>query len=329
MHLLTTRAHQQNFTVSEHMRQNGVTPEPLYTQLTPMRLPIQAVRLIHPLRDPATGKVRDVVINELAPLRVHRDKPTGRVTWSRVVPGLNIEIPWPRAFEEHERNELEQQVPDNECDTVRSDVFRQTFRRELLSPPMPAEVLDELRNRYSKFRTRHEPEYVAALEAAEAEKVERRKEWLRTMRTPLQELNAKIREERRERGQPVLTDEMLARIGEVMARNSHRAPAVKGQVPETLVSEAIRNAEVAKARDAAFREAQAKEKEAAERKSKAERRAHWQATQQAAMAKAAIEREARNAAKEIEYNARMGIVLPEPEPGSDTSDTSDTTPPPS
>jgi large subunit ribosomal protein L24 len=39
------------------------------------------------------------------------------------------------------------------------------------------------------------------------------------MVTPVQEFNRMQREIRRARGQPVLTEEMLAKIGEVMARN--------------------------------------------------------------------------------------------------------------
>lgn len=217
-------------TVSEFLTTLG----DVRTQLSPMRYPIQAVRLVHPLRDPVTDRIRDVVINELAPTGIIRDKPTGRVTWSRVVPGLNVEIPWPRAFEDAERAELERTFPDNPCDTLRIDAEQATFVPTLLSPPMPAQIIDELRNKYSKFRTRHEPEYVAKKEAEEAEKVALRKGHLIAMRTPLQELNAKIREEKKKRPLPELSPRMLARIGQAMARNAHRAPAVQGVSPELI-----------------------------------------------------------------------------------------------
>lgn len=189
-------------------------------------MPIQAVRLVHPLRDPETGKVRDVVINELQPRNIVRDKPTGRVTWNRVVPGLNIEIPWPRAFEDAERTELEQTLDDHECDTLRIDVEEQTFVPSLLTPPMPVEIVDELRNKYSKFRTRHDPEYIARKEEEAAAKIASRKKAL-TMQTPLKELNAKIREEKKARGQPVLSDEMLEKIGEFMFRAQQAKKGVK------------------------------------------------------------------------------------------------------
>lgn len=198
--------------------------EPVHVQLAEYRAPIQAVRLVHPLKNPVTGELRDVVINELVARNYYKDKATGRETWSRVVPGLNIEIPWPKAFEEAEKLNLEGTFDDHACDTLRIDVEEKTFVPTLLRPPMPAEVIDELRNRYSKFRTRHTDEYIAKKEAEEAEKAARRKS-IKTMGTPLQELNAKIREQRKARGQPELTEDMLAKIGEVMARNRNRNAA--------------------------------------------------------------------------------------------------------
>lgn len=201
--------------------------EAVYAQLAEYRVPFQAIRLVHPLKDPATGRVRDVIINELAVRNYYKDKATGRETWSRVVPGLNVEIPWPKAFEDAERQNLEGTFDDHPCDTLRIDVEEKSFKPTLLNPPVPSAVLDELRNRYSKFRTRHEPAYIAKKEAEEAEKVARRKS-LTTMQTPLQELNAKIKAERRARGQPELSEDMLAKIGEVMARNRKRTLAGSG-----------------------------------------------------------------------------------------------------
>lgn len=210
-------------------------------------MPIWAIRLVHPLRDPETGKVRDVIINELAPTGIVHDKPTGRETWERVVPSMNIKIPWPRAFEEAEREAAQQLKVDYECDTLRLDVEERTFVPTLVQPPMPTGIIDELRNRYSKFRTRHEPEYIAKKEAEEREKLALKKA-ASSMRTPLQELNALLREERRQRGQPVLTDDMLVRIGEMMARNHHRAPAIK-KVSQGLIDTAEKRAEDRKAKE--------------------------------------------------------------------------------
>lgn len=180
-------------------------------------IPISAVRLVHPIKDPSTGLARDVIIRQLRPTNIHHDRPTRRLTFSRFVPGLNVEIPWPAHAEPEEQ--------DFPPDTLRIDVEERTFVPTLLRPPMPESVIDELRNRYSKFRTRHTEEYIAAKEAEEAEK-KGRVESVKSMLTPLQEFNRMQRDMRRERGQPVLTEEMLEKIGEVMARNRGRAPRV-------------------------------------------------------------------------------------------------------
>lgn len=203
-----------------------------YTQLATLQVPIQSIRLVHPLRDPETGKVRDAVITELQPRNIIRDKPTGRVSWSRVIPGLNVEIPWPHRFELAERKRLEEVMADNDCDTPRIDVGEQTFVPSLLRPPMPVEVIDELRNRYSKFRTRHEPEYIARKEEQAAVKVAARKKAM-AMQTPLQELHAKTREEKKARGQPVLSDAMLEKIGEFMVRAQQARNGVPTKVTST------------------------------------------------------------------------------------------------
>ncbi|KAK0704953.1 hypothetical protein B0H67DRAFT_592780 [Lasiosphaeris hirsuta] len=171
--------------------------------------PISSVRLVHPIPDPLTGKIRDAVIRELQPINVHYDRPTRVLSWRRIVPGLNVIIPWPK------KSELEK--VKNECDTPRPDVEERTYVPTLLRPPMPVTVIDELRNRYSIFRTRHTPEYIAQKEAEEAEKQARKKS-TQSMLLPVQEYNRKLREQRRALGQPVLSEEMLAKIGEVIEK---------------------------------------------------------------------------------------------------------------
>lgn len=131
------------------------------------------------------------------------------------MPGLNVEIPWP--------TKVEEEVVDGPHDTLRIDVEERTFVPTLLRPPIPETVVDELRNQYSKFRTRHTPEYIAKKEAEEAEK-KARVDSVKSMLTPLQEFNRHRRELRRARGQPELTDEMLEKIGQIMAKNQGQAP---------------------------------------------------------------------------------------------------------
>lgn len=150
------------------------------------------------------------------------DRVTGEKRWSRIVPGLNVEIPWPE--------KQEPDLKDHKCDTLRLEVENKTFVPTLLRPPMPESVIDELRHRYSRFRTRHDPEYVARLEAQEQEKQDRRK-LMDGMRTPLQEYHRAERDRKKKKGKPRLSVEMLERIGEVMAKNMERtrnAPGLSG-----------------------------------------------------------------------------------------------------
>lgn len=201
-----------------------------YTQLSPLRIPIQAVRLVHPLRNEETGIVRDVIINELKPFKFFTDKPTNRTTWSRLVPGLNVVIPWPRAFENAERNKVEQVYEDSACDTPREDVEESTFLPSLLRPPMPAEIIDELRNKYSKFRTRHTAEYIQQKEeeAGATDEAKRRTEAM--LWTPKKELQARRAAERAARGEPALSNAMLEKIGELMLRTQQGQTVAQEQL---------------------------------------------------------------------------------------------------
>ncbi|KAK3304578.1 uncharacterized protein B0T15DRAFT_400250 [Chaetomium strumarium] len=197
-----------NAKIPEYLNRHGHPP----VQQLKAAIPISAIRLVHPLTDPETGTARDVIIRELKPIGITHDRPTRKVFFSRIVPGLNVRIPWPKQpKKEHE---------DHPVDTLRLEVEERTFVPTLLRPPFPESVVDELRNKYSKFRTRHTPEYVAKIEEKEAEKKARQKgARIEEMLLPLQEYNRKLRELRRARGKPELTEEMLEKIGEVIARN--------------------------------------------------------------------------------------------------------------
>ncbi|KAI8956012.1 KOW domain-containing protein [Xylaria longipes] len=200
-----------NIRIAELWREKADDPPVVCLELP---LPISAVRLVHPITDPTTGTTRDVIVNQL----VHRgpvtDRQTGKRRWDRVVPGLNISIPWPVKEEPN--------IPDYKADSMRIDVEEKTFVPTLLRPPMPEAVVDELRNKYSRFRTRHEPEYIARLEAEEQAKKDRAK-LMDSMRTPLQEFHRAERENKKKKGKPRLTMEMLEKIGEVIAKNRERS----------------------------------------------------------------------------------------------------------
>lgn len=182
----------------------------------PMPIVISAIRLVHPITNPDTGITQDVVINELkaVPPNMKSENMTwdrwqyGN-KWDRVVPGINVVIPWP----EVKPPELETTT----ADTVREQVEERSFYYNLLSSPLPETVIDELRNKFSRFRTRHEPWYI---EREEAKMAERQHRWdsVRSMATPLDELQEKQRQLRAAQAEPELTDGMLEKLGRIMAQ---------------------------------------------------------------------------------------------------------------
>jgi large subunit ribosomal protein L24 len=171
-------------------------------------VPLSSVRLVFPLTDPQTGVTRDVIVKKLINGKMWFDRHTGKQKWSRIIPGLDIKVPWPKTETKEHR--------DFPVDTLRLDVESKTFVPTLLRPPMPGSVIDELRNKYSIFRTRHDPEYIAAKIAEDQEK-EAKKKLAEEMRSPLKELNRRERKLRKAKGKGKLTKEMLEKIGQVIA----------------------------------------------------------------------------------------------------------------
>lgn len=184
---------------------------------SPFQIPIEDVKLVYPLPNEETGVLQDVVIDRLD--RINEQWDDVKRVWDRgerAIPGTSTLIPWPETFEPEE--------PDHDEDTLRISVEEQTYRPFLLNPPMPMTVIDELRGKYSKFRRRHEWEFVQKMEALEARE-EKRKDLIKTVRTPLQEL-ADMRAKQKAAAEKQLTEEQLAKIGEVIY--SERAKAMEG-----------------------------------------------------------------------------------------------------
>jgi large subunit ribosomal protein L24 len=166
------------------------------------------VRLVFPLPDPVTGALKDTIVANITMSKVFHDRREGEKRWTRYIAGTGIKIPWP-AKEEKE-------YIDQPADTRIMDVEMKTYVPSLLKPPFPGSVVDELRNKYSKFRIRHEPEFVKKIQAQEKKRQE--KEAV-SVRTPVQELNRLQRMEKKARGPQVLTEEILEKIGRAMAQN--------------------------------------------------------------------------------------------------------------
>lgn len=179
------------------------------TQTVEMPISYGSVRLVYPLPDPVTGIPRDVVLNNLTARRRRFDIYENEQTFDRWLEPQHIRIPWP-----------EKKVPnyaDEEFDTLRVHSEHQSFLPTLLRPPMPLGVIDELRNKYSKFRDRHDDEFVARKRAEDqiAEIEKKRQEGVK----PTGAFNVARRRGllRRSKDQPILSDELAARIGEHMA----------------------------------------------------------------------------------------------------------------
>ncbi|OCK81749.1 hypothetical protein K432DRAFT_350465 [Lepidopterella palustris CBS 459.81] len=195
--------------VTVHDWQNAADGDPRPYRATAMNFEYDQVRLVYAMKDPRTNEVRDVIVDEVEVRNFQKDH-TGKESWDRYIPGTNIRIEWPE--------EREPEYIDHPDDTLRITVEERTYIPTLLIPPFPETVIDELRGKYSKFRTRHDEDYVEK-KMKEDEEVEKKKKMGVNMRTPLQELFAQKKVEKASRPPPELTEDMLARIGEVMAAN--------------------------------------------------------------------------------------------------------------
>ena len=141
-----------------------------------------------------------------------------------VSPERKIEIPWPQEKNRTTEKNKKEAAPakekkEYEVDTLRIDVDEETWRPKLLSVPFPGTVIDELRNKYGRFRIRHDDAWVEHWRNRneEAKETEERKK--AAMMTPKEEWAVLKKREAEQREEPVLSEEVLERIGRVMAKN--------------------------------------------------------------------------------------------------------------
>lgn len=173
-----------------------------------------------PLPHPETGTVRDVIINEIQLRRTSKAQLRGHEPPERFIRGVipRISIPYPP--------KQEPEYKDNDIDTLRIEVEDRTWTPTLGQPPMPPSIVDELRNKYSKFRDRHDEIWLQAKRDEDAATAEKKRKMQALQRTPTQEYWWRKRIENklnflksRDQGKAGLTKEVLAGIGEVMERN--------------------------------------------------------------------------------------------------------------
>ena len=99
-----------------------------------------------------------MVIDKLEISKPFIDKKSGNATFKRLIPGLNVVVPWPkqtRAFEPETPEVLEKQKKDpaKYPNTPSEIVAKKTFNSpSLVYPPIPLGVELELHNRYSEYK---------------------------------------------------------------------------------------------------------------------------------------------------------------------------------
>lgn len=125
----------------------------------------------------------------------------------------------PEKKNDHE--EFLEDDPTTPSDTPRLDVDTPSWTPTLLRAPLPSTIIDELRGKYSKFRTRHDPEFVKRMQRIDSDRrlQERRvKAGSGLLDTPRQEAvlrsQARRRDEQVKRG--ALDDKALEGIGRLM-----------------------------------------------------------------------------------------------------------------
>jgi large subunit ribosomal protein L24 len=200
-------------------------------QQFPRDVPIEDVRLVYPLPDPETGEVKDTVIDKLihvptheVPYKGNRASKTAMEIFRkdqerglRVIQGTNISIPWiPTPAPEPEFHKSSDTEP-----SARDEI---TFQPSLLHGPMPLTVIDELRNKYGKFRRNPPGEDQARLADLEAKKAAREARAVAMMTTPRQALaNLKAKKGEEAKAERELNEKQLAKIGELVIQARQRS----------------------------------------------------------------------------------------------------------
>lgn len=209
-HPIIDRWFQADITTPEYILEAESDKRPFRTVELP--IPLSAIRLVYPLPNPEIGSLRDVIIAEL---RRSSNDERSLGYGGRYVAGTEprIYIPFPE-------KPIEENI-DCEIDTLRIEVEEKTWTPTLFQPPMPISIIDELRNKYSIFRDRHDKDYIRKRDRLAAEVENERSKKQELMLTPLEEYHRMKMLEKSRIAQKPLDNEMLSNIGELMARNTY------------------------------------------------------------------------------------------------------------
>lgn len=119
-------------------------------------LPVSMDDIRHVVAVEEGDATKDCIVEHAygAPPYLERPSYSELPRFTRYVSGTGMVIPWP--------HETEPGVESYDSDTRGPEVAIASWIPTLDNPPFPSTVIDELRNKYSRFRTRHDEEYVRA-----------------------------------------------------------------------------------------------------------------------------------------------------------------------
>ena len=160
----------------------------------PLEVSIRNIRLVQRIGD------RDVIVDRMDVLESKWEEGEGEgavgreVPIRRVIPSTNIEIPTPQPEPEKDKEDEDiSRDKYHDSDTFINNVEDPTFAPTLATPPFYSSIIDELRNKYSKFRIRHDDDYIEKKldeEATDAKK----KDSVKLMNTPATAYHLKQKE---------------------------------------------------------------------------------------------------------------------------------------
>jgi large subunit ribosomal protein L24 len=198
--------------VSENDRKwLGEAEIPSGGQLQPMFIPMKNVRLvIH--RDG-----RDIIVDRMV---VQKEKhESGNDIIRRRIPGTHDDIDEGIDLVTKEENEDWDTEP-LVSDTFSTDVESSTWTLTLEQPPLPPTLIDELRNKYSKARTRHEDSYVQKLLTQDEKTALKPKVGKIMLRTPGKEFSIQQRTQARATAsRKKISPQSWELLGQFMAKN--------------------------------------------------------------------------------------------------------------
>jgi large subunit ribosomal protein L24 len=176
---------------------------------------MQDVRLVVPLRNEKTGKIKDTVVQHLrggygpgrGPLS-EQGHDSSMPKHIRYIAGVGHPIPWP----EVEEMEKSTKAADTQAEVV--DAL--SVQVSLTEMPFPETLIDELRNKYSRTRSRHAPEYIQQKMKEDVEE-----EWRKRRRlvSPQQEYWERKAKQKEVQSNPQVTKETLHLIRDMQAAN--------------------------------------------------------------------------------------------------------------